>query len=325
MLIVCPNCAARYEVAALALPAQGREVECTACGHVWLYLPPPDARRAVPAGADADSAPPDAAAAAPGTASDASGPMPETGSEPETEPETESESESGPDFALSPIEARLPPEVLALLREEAARELAARRGEAGHENTQIAETPGAEAPGDEAPEDDAPGDEAPGLRPEGGADVPPAPAGSPGDASPVARGPNPAPAPAPGAAPGDAPRPTGHDAPDPDTRDEENEVAQAVPPAPPAPVWPVEAEPAPLWTPAPAPSEGPAGLALVGALGLLALSIAALIYVGAPALGRAVPSLGPILSVYVDAADWILAGLRGWILALPTRLSGGGG
>ncbi|MFZ9686008.1 MAG: zinc-ribbon domain-containing protein, partial [Gemmobacter sp.] len=49
MLIVCPNCAARYEVAALALPAQGREVECTACGHVWLHLPPPDARRAASA------------------------------------------------------------------------------------------------------------------------------------------------------------------------------------------------------------------------------------------------------------------------------------
>ncbi|MGA1268282.1 MAG: zinc-ribbon domain-containing protein [Gemmobacter sp.] len=49
MLIVCPNCAARYEVAALALPAQGREAECTACGHVWLHLPPPDARRAAAA------------------------------------------------------------------------------------------------------------------------------------------------------------------------------------------------------------------------------------------------------------------------------------
>ena len=55
MLIVCPNCAARYEVAALALPAQGREVECTACGHVWLHLPPPDARRAASAVPDPDS------------------------------------------------------------------------------------------------------------------------------------------------------------------------------------------------------------------------------------------------------------------------------
>ncbi|MGA0826504.1 MAG: zinc-ribbon domain-containing protein [Gemmobacter sp.] len=303
MLIVCPNCAARYEVAALALPAQGREVECTACGHVWLHLPPPDARRAAAAAPDPDSAPPPEIA--PQTA-------PKTA--PQTAPETAlpgdeaaaAASEAEPDFALSPLEARLPPEVLALLREEAAREIAARRAEA-----RGAEARGVEARGEEevvAGADaaaDAPPPEAPAEAP---ADVPP-------DTPPAAA---PAAEPAREAAPTETPATgTRATAPAPDA------APPWVPPAPPAPVWPVASEPAPLWTPAPAPSEGPSGLALTGALGLLALSIAALIYVGAPALGRAVPSLGPILSVYVDAADWILAGLRGWILALPTRLSGG--
>ncbi|MGA1208060.1 MAG: zinc-ribbon domain-containing protein, partial [Gemmobacter sp.] len=137
MLIVCPNCAARYEVAALALPAQGREVECTACGHVWLHLPPPDARRAAAAAPDPDSAPPPEIApqSAPQTAPETALP----GAEAEA-----AASEAEPDFALSPLEARLPPEVLALLREEAAREIAARRAEA-----RGAEARGVEARGEE--------------------------------------------------------------------------------------------------------------------------------------------------------------------------------
>lgn len=33
--IVCPNCSARYEIAAEVLGAAGRKVRCVRCGHVW--------------------------------------------------------------------------------------------------------------------------------------------------------------------------------------------------------------------------------------------------------------------------------------------------
>ena len=33
--LVCPRCAAEYRVPDSAVPSAGREVECSACGHVW--------------------------------------------------------------------------------------------------------------------------------------------------------------------------------------------------------------------------------------------------------------------------------------------------
>lgn len=33
--LTCPECGMEYTLAADAIPASGREVECTACGHVW--------------------------------------------------------------------------------------------------------------------------------------------------------------------------------------------------------------------------------------------------------------------------------------------------
>lgn len=35
MRLTCPRCAAQYQIADAAIPAAGREVECSACGHVW--------------------------------------------------------------------------------------------------------------------------------------------------------------------------------------------------------------------------------------------------------------------------------------------------
>ena len=35
MRLTCPRCGAQYEIAESAIPALGREVECSACGHVW--------------------------------------------------------------------------------------------------------------------------------------------------------------------------------------------------------------------------------------------------------------------------------------------------
>lgn len=35
MRLTCPGCGAQYEIAPAAIPAAGREVECSACNHVW--------------------------------------------------------------------------------------------------------------------------------------------------------------------------------------------------------------------------------------------------------------------------------------------------
>lgn len=40
MRIICPNCAAEYEVDDLAIPVEGRDVQCSNCGHGWYQFPP---------------------------------------------------------------------------------------------------------------------------------------------------------------------------------------------------------------------------------------------------------------------------------------------
>lgn len=40
MRIVCPNCAAEYEVDAALVPDEGRDVQCSSCGHAWFVAHP---------------------------------------------------------------------------------------------------------------------------------------------------------------------------------------------------------------------------------------------------------------------------------------------
>ena len=40
MRLICPNCDAEYEVEASVIPAAGRDVQCSNCGHSWFQLPP---------------------------------------------------------------------------------------------------------------------------------------------------------------------------------------------------------------------------------------------------------------------------------------------
>ena len=40
MRLVCPNCDAEYEVDASAIPDGGRDVQCSNCGHAWFQLSP---------------------------------------------------------------------------------------------------------------------------------------------------------------------------------------------------------------------------------------------------------------------------------------------
>ena len=40
MRLVCPNCDAEYEVDAAAIPDAGRDVQCSNCGHAWFQMSP---------------------------------------------------------------------------------------------------------------------------------------------------------------------------------------------------------------------------------------------------------------------------------------------
>jgi predicted Zn finger-like uncharacterized protein len=40
MRLICPNCDAQYEVDGSAISAEGRDVQCSNCGHGWFQLPP---------------------------------------------------------------------------------------------------------------------------------------------------------------------------------------------------------------------------------------------------------------------------------------------
>lgn len=95
MRLTCPSCGAEYEVDDSLIPAVGREVECAACGHGW-HQPGPQTR--IVLGEEHAVAP---AAAPP------------------------------PDLPEPPPAPRTSAAALAILREEAQRELSARAAERG--------------------------------------------------------------------------------------------------------------------------------------------------------------------------------------------------
>ena len=129
MRLICPNCDAQYEVDDAAIPPAGRDVQCSSCGHAWFQMHAdswPETRPEVPAPADL-------------TASDASAAM---WSDPDVEAQDDPADVNVPnDDDPPPVPAEpqedagprrrgLDDTVLAVLREEAAREAAVRRTEA---------------------------------------------------------------------------------------------------------------------------------------------------------------------------------------------------
>ena len=42
MILVCPSCAARYDIDGSKFPAEGRKVRCKKCGHTWHQKPDAD-------------------------------------------------------------------------------------------------------------------------------------------------------------------------------------------------------------------------------------------------------------------------------------------
>ncbi len=99
MRLTCPKCNARYEVAQAAIPASGRDVQCSGCGHTWFQTHPDHP--------------------------DASGPAPEPAAAP-----------GGADAAPEHVHRELDPAVADILRQEAEREtrLRARERETGLES-----------------------------------------------------------------------------------------------------------------------------------------------------------------------------------------------
>jgi len=129
MRLICRNCDAQYEVDNAAIPPDGRDVQCSGCGHAWFQM----RADAVPAlrpevSAPVDPAGPDLAAAMwsdPGvlTQDVPAHPEPLTDKGPPPIP-PEAQEDAG-------LRRRgLDDTVLEVLREEAAREAAVRRAEA---------------------------------------------------------------------------------------------------------------------------------------------------------------------------------------------------
>jgi predicted Zn finger-like uncharacterized protein len=114
MRLVCPNCGAQYEVDTGAIPEDGRDVQCSNCGHTWFQPP---------AGQDAGLAD-ELGMTAPAQSAPPTHPAPPVPAEPEP-------ASPAPDAEASGKHMRraLDPGVRDILREEAERESTARDGD----------------------------------------------------------------------------------------------------------------------------------------------------------------------------------------------------
>ena len=129
MRLTCRNCDAQYEVDDAAIPPEGRDVQCSGCGHAWFQM----RVDAVPQLRPEVSAPVDPAGPALASAMWSDPGVHRKGDPARTEPLTD----EGPPPVLPEAQGDaglrrrgLDDTVLEVLREEAAREAAVRRAEA---------------------------------------------------------------------------------------------------------------------------------------------------------------------------------------------------
>lgn len=156
MRLICPGCAAQYEVQPSAIPPEGRDVQCSNCGNAWFQrgpLPdgtlPQDRDAAVMARTvQAVAEPKGDADAGENTLAAASGTVPADGTPPDLPPadafaelpeptdaeaptpQTAAPAGTSPGAPPLPAPRKLDEAVLSVLREEAEREARARRAEA---------------------------------------------------------------------------------------------------------------------------------------------------------------------------------------------------
>ncbi|MDO5643186.1 MAG: zinc-ribbon domain-containing protein, partial [Paracoccus sp. (in: a-proteobacteria)] len=145
MRLICPECNALYDIDEAMIPVEGREVECSACGHVWLQL-----REAGEAAPEPEPAP------APEAPRGLSGDL---------RAAARDDQAAAPELGEAPVLQRpLPDDVLSILREETARELGARRASRTGPEAEAVPAPAAPEAGDEpaqTPDTPAPDDLSP--------------------------------------------------------------------------------------------------------------------------------------------------------------------
>jgi predicted Zn finger-like uncharacterized protein len=136
MRLICPNCDAQYEVDDTAIPAAGRDVQCSSCGHGWFQTHPEieAAQEAESALHDAPVAvaPKDIPADSPPEAYLQQPPVPQPSiAVPPTPVPSDTAAADTAEAEMAAVEApqsrQIDEAVLAVLREEAEREMIARR------------------------------------------------------------------------------------------------------------------------------------------------------------------------------------------------------
>lgn len=156
MRLKCPNCSAQYEIDASLIPVDGRDVQCSSCGHTWFQLreqpaasePAPLPQEpaeapdwgVTPEDLDEDEISEEDVAPRPASAAVAPAPSPVPAPTPSATPHVDDEDgdeEPVPEPAAAvPSPRPVDKAVLDILKEEADREMAARRGEAAPIETQ---------------------------------------------------------------------------------------------------------------------------------------------------------------------------------------------
>ncbi|MBU1835125.1 MAG: zinc-ribbon domain-containing protein [Alphaproteobacteria bacterium] len=134
MRLICPNCGAQYEVGLDVIPDDGRDVQCSNCGQTWFEDPKdPSAAAeddmrapAKPASVSVAAASLAAVVAQPQTAQSAPEQKPAPKVDDKPEPKQAAPVASTPP---QPVRSQLDPSIADILREEAAREEAARKSE----------------------------------------------------------------------------------------------------------------------------------------------------------------------------------------------------
>lgn len=121
MRLICPNCGAQYEVDDKVIPGEGRDVQCSSCGHTWFQRP---AHLDQDLADELDIELPDQEEPATVTA-----------------PPPSRDNRGTPDAAPSRVRRSLDPEVADVLREEAAREAEVRRAERTRSDTRLETQP----------------------------------------------------------------------------------------------------------------------------------------------------------------------------------------
>lgn len=152
MRLACPNCDAQYEVDDAVIPSEGRDVQCSNCGHTWFFQPivehPEDEDTVAPEPVEPATTPPAEAAeeaSAPDTAStpDEDQEKPETpaaaaevdapdkteASAPAEQGDETEDPEGDPAPEALPQRKALDDAVASVLREEAQRETEARQAD----------------------------------------------------------------------------------------------------------------------------------------------------------------------------------------------------